>query len=987
MGKFGKVIIQAAVLVAITYATGGFGTGFAAGSFGAGIFGTGAIGAATASFLGSVALGFAQIALTPKPKSPDFSSLTQRSTTRIRQFQSPTTPWRLLVGEGRVSGPTTFVESTSNNEFFHTIITIAGHEIEAIKYIMIAEDPIYDDELDGDGLVNTGKFSGLIRIRKFLGTASQLADPDLVSEVENWTTEHRLSGRAYIYLRIKFDRDKFPTGIPTISCWAKGYKIFDVRDSGTRWTPNSALTIRNYVTLPVLQGGMGFDATEDIDDTFITAAANTCDEFVDTEEIVQTVLSVDDANDVVVLDGDIIQVQTGDRIQITATTTVPPGLALSTDYYAIITKHKKTENSDLEMGFATTYANALADVLIDITGEGAGDMTVVKNGEPRYTCNGVVETERPTGGILEDMLSSMAGRGSHIGANWKFYAGAPRSATLAFDESDVISDLIIETKRSRRERFNAMKGTYASPLNNFAPADWPPYLSEVFLAEDNGERIFRDFDLSYTSRPHMAQRIAKIQLERHRQQLRISTTMRMAMFKAQPGDVIQLSIDRMGWASKEFEVTELSLIAIPGGDQGETAMAVDVTLQEYAAATFTWTSAADESLVDPAPNTNLPDAFANSPPGNLLITEEIFISRDGGGVKARAIMTWSAPDDVFVRDYVPEHKLASESDWMPLASTEILSANINDIAAGIHDFRVKLRNTFDISSLYITKTQEIFALSASPTTPTGLTIISVGGLANLRWDKSGDLDVTEGGRIHFRHDKALSGASLGTSVSLVEPIDGASTSIQLPLKEGTYLMFFEDTSGNRSSVAFVSTEQATVQSFTALSTISEHTTFPGTHVGTVGTGTVLQLGGADEMDDWADVDAVADWDTGEAGIVPTGTYTFASAFDFTTKSKKRLTTVLDVLIASTVDLMDSREDNIDNWPDFDGALGVDADAVIFVRHTDDDPSGSPTWSDWQRLESGEFDARAFQFKVVLTTPDTSFNIQISELSIRSEDLA
>ena len=38
-----------------------------------------------------------------------------------------------------------------------------------------------------------------IKIQKHLGTDAQVADADLVSEITQWTTNHRLRGIAYGY--------------------------------------------------------------------------------------------------------------------------------------------------------------------------------------------------------------------------------------------------------------------------------------------------------------------------------------------------------------------------------------------------------------------------------------------------------------------------------------------------------------------------------------------------------------------------------------------------------------------------------------------------------------------------------------------------------------------------------------------------------------------------------------------------------------------
>jgi hypothetical protein len=62
-------------------------------------------------------------------------------------------------------------------------------------------------------------------------------------------------------------------------------------------------------------------------------------------------------------------------------------------------------------------------------------------------------------------------------------------------------------------------------------------------------------------------------------------------------------------------------------------------------------------------------------------------------------------------------------------------------------------------------------------------------------------------------------------------------------------------------------------------------------------------------------------------------------------------------------LIDERTDLIDTWVDFEGAVADQVNSKVCVRTTDDNPAGSPTWSDYQEFGNGTFTARAFQFKL------------------------
>ena len=120
---------------------------------------------------------------------------------------------------------------------------------------------------------------------------------------------------------------------------------------------------------------------------------------------------------------------------------------------------------------------------------------------------------------------------------------------------------------------------------------------------------------------------------------------------------------------------------------------------------------------------------------------------------------------------------------------------------------------------------------------------------------------------------------------------------------------------------------------------------------------------------------------------PLGTYDFLAGFDLTTVKQVRLTTRITMASTNVDDLIDSRTTNIDTWESFDGGDQAVTDVRVEVRHTDDDPGGSPTWTAWERLDSAEFEARGFDFRAILTSGDPTFNVLVTDLGIGAEVLA
>ncbi len=63
---------------------------------------------------------------------------------------------------------------------------------------------------------------------------------------------------------------------------------------------------------------------------------------------------------------------------------------------------------------------------------------------------------------------------------------------------------------------------------------------------------------------------------------------------------------------------------------------------------------------------------------------------------------------------------------------------------------------------------------------------------------------------------------------------------------------------------------------------------------------------------------------------------------------------------------------------------IEVNAELYVRKTDDNPSGSPTYSAWQPLANGVLRARAFQFKAQLTSSDPAQNVLVDELGFKAQ---
>ena len=241
--------------------------------------------------------------------------------------------------------------------------------------------------------------------------------------------------------------------------------------------------------------------------------------------------------------------------------------------------------------------------------------------------------------------------------------------------------------------------------------------------------------------------------------------------------------------------------------------------------------------------------------------------------------------------------------------------------------------------------------------------------ARLRWDASTDLDVKIGGRVHIRHTSDADGTGTWTnSQDLIPAVPGYSTEAIVPMVEGEYIVKFEDSSGKQSlGEASVVVDLPDPLSAFLVQSKREDTTDPPfqgefTNLFYSATYDAITLGGSTLFDTITDLDLLLDLDyTGD--IAATGSYVFTEVLDLGAKYSLDLRRHLIAGGFYPSDLIDVRTDLIDTWVDFEGAVADQVSSKVCVRTTDDNPTASPTWSNYQEFGNGTFTARAFEFKL------------------------
>ena len=574
--------------------------------------------------------------------------------------------------------------------------------------------------------------------------------------------------------------------------------------------------------------------------------------------------------------------------------------------------------------------------------------------EARYTCHGVVDLAATPKAILQQMLASCAGLLSDSATGYRLRVGAYEAPVATLTADDLAGAANIRARVPRSRLYNGVRGVFVDPAQSYQPVDFVPQSSAAYAAQDGAE-IWRDIELSYTQSQATAQRLARLILEKSRQGITVELPLKPRHVGLEVGRTVAVTLTDLGWTDKEFVVTDWRWAGSSG--------LVTVTLQEEAAACYAWSSA-DEAQPDPAPDTSLPDPFTVAAPGRPSVREVLYLTTGSAGVKSRAEVTLTPAADGLAVEYVLQYCRTDAEPWRTVPLGGGTYAAVDDIYPGEYRFRAAAKNALGVSSPWSDETAVTLAgLTATPSDVAGFAVLKSAGFALARWDLAPDLDVRIGGRIGIRHSPLTAGANWEDGVSLISEAGGLVSAL-VPLITGTYLAKFEDSSGNWSATAasFVVTE-AMVTAWTTAGSLTEEPGFTGSKTNCGVSGGVLSL---------------TDLTVGAAE------YQCHTHIDCATQAVRRWDVKVTAAYVDSGDTIDARG-AVDDWDSVDGGVINDCTVQPYIRTTNDNPAGSPTWTAWVPWWVADWDCRAAEVKLALTNGSPTHDIRITGLTVRARD--
>jgi hypothetical protein len=848
--------------------------------------------------------------LAPKPKAPRQSSFDEVKGTLVNK-DSNNNPIPVVYGKRQVGIIRTFVESSgTDNQYLYVAGILCeggGSGIQSIEEIYV------DDKLvTFDGALTDGTLRGvsssdtnfykdstsLISIQAFFGLDNQSAS-SLLDETTSWTSNHKLSGIAYLALRFKWNQDAF-NGMPEVRVTLKGKKIYDPRldttkggsgshrqDTASTWaySANSSLILLDYLRNTRYGKGLPNDAFESNYETFKTSA-NTCDTQV------------------------------------------------------------------------TPYTSASSINL--------------------FETNAVLDSEKKVIDNVRELLVPMRAIFNYTQGKYKIIIEGSGASQLLLTKDNVVSEVRLQGE-SKSEKYNRVIGTFSNPEKDYQSdtVSYPPFSDShlaladrhsTMLTEDNETLLEKSVDMIQVTSPYQAEEICENILKRSRNNLKAEVTVTAEALNLSIGDVVTATYDTASFVAKPFRVMSLAI---------NSDSTVTLGLEEHQDEFYDY----ENKLEAPAiADTTLPNPFSVSAPASVTLDDQLIEYSDGVVITALDVTIGASPDS-FVDYYQVEYKLSTDTDYIIHGQGKGLTQRILNVVDGsLYNVRVKAFNTLGVGSTYTSASRTIIGGIASPADVEDFSCNIIGSDAHLSWTQIPDLDLAY---YQIRYSTQTSGASWANSVSLVEKVARPATSITVPARVGSYLIKAVDKSGNLSAnETIIATNISTIGNFNAVATQTESPTFSGTKFQTLVSDGTLRLDSSELFDS-----ATGNFDSApsffDSGITSfdlysSGNYVFASPIDIGAVYTSRVTASITQTSDNADDLFDARTGNFDDASSsFDGDTPANCNAHIEIALSND----NTTYTSFRNFVVGDYTARYYKFRVVLTSFDLSSTPVISALSV------
>jgi len=606
------------------------------------------------------------------------------------------------------------------------------------------------------------------------------------------------------------------------------------------------------------------------------------------------------------------------------------------------------------------------------TVEGSGEFV------DKFDVNAVINTDQTLFNNVSQLLGTMQGLMPYQNGQYRLTIEDDYDSTFDFTTDNIIEGINFSGP-NKSKRYNRVVAKWINPEANWQgdSVTWPAADSQDsadFLAEDNGVVLEKQIDLPTVTNFYQARNIAKtLCLASRRNGISITFEATSEAMAVAVGDVVTITHPTPGWDAKEFRITRMSL-----NFDGTVSLAAT----EHNGSVYPWVNDAEEPGQG---DSNLPNPLDVAAP-SVTVTDELQSFNEEA---ITVLLVDVGTGDSFQERFEVQARKQGDAEFINLGQAggdRFELVNVEDGAT--YTVRARVINSLGVRSPFTTVEHQVVGKTATPSDVTGLTGNVIGNQYLLTWNAVPDLDLSHY-RIRFASDD--DGNEYQNAISLVPKVARPATSVLVPARNGTYFVKAVDklglASSNPATIRLQSNIEA-IENLNVVQTIQEHPDFPGSF------DDVVEIDAQDRLvlDTSINFDSVSGnfddatglFDAGEGNIEAEGFYYFGNRTDLGEVFLSRITANVKTTRIDYSTLFDSVPGLFDNRPGlFDGDPNAfdDVDVELQVRTTEDDPSGTPTWSDWQPFAVGDFRARALEYRARLTTRDDQATPAVSELTV------
>lgn len=226
---------------------------------GAGALAAGAV-LTTAIAIGTMVASAAMMLTMKTPSFGEYRASSERQQVLRAAAADEVAVYGRVISSGLLSFGAEQAGEQDQDEWLHLAVTLSAHPLHRVGGIWLGDDP-------------AESYSEYVSYE--LHNDPVTADPYMLEKCSDWKDDMIGRGLAWLRMSLRFNAEKFPSGLPNIRVEKFGSnRIYDPRDGAVKWTDNAALIIldyyRTWLQVP----------DDELDMPGFVVAANICDEVV-----------------------------------------------------------------------------------------------------------------------------------------------------------------------------------------------------------------------------------------------------------------------------------------------------------------------------------------------------------------------------------------------------------------------------------------------------------------------------------------------------------------------------------------------------------------------------------------------------------------------------------------------------------------------------------------------------------------------------------